>query len=148
MKKLLLVLVVAICLVALCACGEKAPEKEPEKEPVVVTPVSSGEITQEVVEPAKESGEPLNESGEVEFHYSEDLPDADTLINDLMNSEEYKKKSDKDKKVAVENMLNELVLRKEIKNLSYDESEQLFSFEYKNGTLGGVSLKGFDDKTN
>lgn len=67
---------------------------------------------------------------------------VDELINKLINSEEYSKMSDNEKKEACEKLLKDLKEKEAIKNYSY--SDMLFSFEYKNGTLGGIQLKDWN----
>lgn len=73
---------------------------------------------------------------------------VDELIRNLVNSEEYSKMSENEKKSECEKLLNKLKENGVIKDYSYFDSEKLYSFEYNDGSLGGISLKEFDSEYN
>ena len=140
MKKLLLIcLIISILATILCACGKKESE-------VVSTPLESEEIVEQ-----EETIEEIP-SGELEAYLEasdvDEMGNVDEELHDLLSSDEYMNKSQAEKKIACENLLKELENNGEIKNLQYDEDSELFSFEYKNSVLGGVSLKEFDENLN
>lgn len=66
---------------------------------------------------------------------------VDTSINNLITSSDYSKMSLEEKQIAVTKLLNTLKKEGEIKSYNYSESNTMFSFTYKNGTLGGVTLE-------
>lgn len=74
--------------------------------------------------------------------------DVDELINTLLNSDEYSKMSDDEKEEACKKLLNELKAKKAIKNYSYSNSDMLYSFEYNDGSLGGIKLKDWEPNFN
>ncbi len=68
---------------------------------------------------------------------------VDERIDQLMKSSAYKNSSFEKQKELIFDMLKELERERYIINLYYNEESLLFSFEYSNGTLGGVSLRDF-----
>lgn len=79
---------------------------------------------------------------------SDDNVDADELINKLINSEKYSKMSDDEKIKACETLLKELKEKKAIKDYFYSSTDMLYSFEYKDGSLGGIKIKDWDPNFN
>lgn len=129
MKKLL-ILCMIFMLVVLCACEEKTPK------------TVNGEITETPIEETEQQPEELEytfgvgEEDDVVDVYTE----VDEALTNLITSDEYIAKTDEEKVSACQTLLDELYQKGEIKNLSYDEIEKYFTFEYKNGFAGGLSL--------
>ncbi len=73
---------------------------------------------------------------------------VDTKISKITDSEEYKESSYDDRKTAIEQLLTELKEEKYIKNVYYDKDNQMFTFQYSSGVLGGVMIKEFDSLMN
>lgn len=74
--------------------------------------------------------------------------DVDELINKLTKSEGYSKMSYDEKKESCRKLLEELKEKGAIKYYSYSDTSMLYSFEYKDGSLGGIMLKEWDPKFN
>ena len=92
------------------------------------------------------------ESAEIE-NVSVESPDefdkmqlADDKIEELTSSEKYKDASKEERYTLVSDLLESLEAEGSIKNLAYFEEDELFSFQYENGVLGGVSLDDFSTK--
>ena len=66
--------------------------------------------------------------------------DANTEVNNLINSSEYQEMTTNERRAACEELLNELKKEGAIKCYSYSESDMLFSYETKNGNLGGIKI--------
>ena len=64
-------------------------------------------------------------------------------IKMLLNSEAYKTAEAEERIELVSNLLNELESNGDIWNLSLNEEGNLFSFQYLDGTLGGVTIEDF-----
>ena len=73
---------------------------------------------------------------------------VDELINKLVNSDEYNKMSENEKKIECEKLLEKLKENDAIKDYYYSDSEKLYSFEYTDGSLGGITIKEFDTEFN
>lgn len=73
---------------------------------------------------------------------------VDTKIAEITASEEYKESSYDDRKTTIEQILTDLKREKYIKNVYYDKDNQMFTFQYSSGVLGGVMIKEFDSLTN
>lgn len=69
---------------------------------------------------------------------------VDTKIAEITASEEYKESSYDDRKTTIEQILTDLKREKYIKNVYYDKDNQMFTFQYSSGVLGGVMIKEFD----
>ncbi len=85
------------------------------------------------------------------YYYEEifnENKNIDDGLNKLMESEEYKNSNENKKIEVVENFLKLYEKDNIIKNLDYDSKTKLFSFQYSDGSLGGVSLKEFDPMLN
>lgn len=76
-----------------------------------------------------------------------DYTKIDTLIQNIVEDESL----DKNEQIKkIDEVLQELSKQGVLNDgtLNYDENNELFSFEYSDGSLGGVSLKQFDDELN
>lgn len=73
---------------------------------------------------------------------------VDSAISKLTSSAEYTQMSNYEKKEAVEKLLKRLKNQGKIRCFSYLESSMLYSFEYSNGVLGGIMIKGWDPYMN
>ncbi len=73
---------------------------------------------------------------------------VDTTINNLITSSNYTNMPIEEQQIAVTKLLNILKKEGEIKSYNYSEDNKLFSFTYKNGTLGGVTLEDIDPELN
>lgn len=74
--------------------------------------------------------------------------DVDSGITHLMNSEEFKA-IDEDKQIdSMKCLLDQYQSSNEIKNVYYDPKTKMYTFQYKDGILGGVMLKDFDPNMN
>lgn len=73
---------------------------------------------------------------------------VDTKIAEITDSEEYRYSSYDERKTAIEQLLTDLKREKYIKNVYYDKDNQMFTFQYSSGVLGGVMIKEFDSLTN
>lgn len=73
---------------------------------------------------------------------------VDTKIAEITASKEYKESSYDDRKTTIEQILTDLKREKYIKNVYYDKDNQMFTFQYSSGVLGGVMIKEFDSLTN
>lgn len=80
----------------------------------------------------------------------ENMHTAEERISELTNSQEYKDSNDEQKRSAVEKLLKELENEGLIEkgSIMYDDSQMMFSFQYKGGILGGIMLKEFDPMMN
>lgn len=73
---------------------------------------------------------------------------VDTEISKITDSEEYKESSYDERKTDIEQLLTQLKREKYIRNVYYDKDNQMFTFQYSSGVLGGVMIKEFDSLTN
>ena len=73
---------------------------------------------------------------------------VDTEISKITASEEYKESSYDERKTDIEQLLTQLKREKYIRNVYYDKDNQMFTFQYSSGVLGGVMIKEFDSLTN
>ena len=73
---------------------------------------------------------------------------VDTEIAEITASEEYKESSYDERKTDIEQLLTQLKREKYIRNVYYDKDNQMFTFQYSSGVLGGVMIKEFDSLTN
>lgn len=73
---------------------------------------------------------------------------VDTEISKITDSEEYKESSYDERKTDIEQLLTQLKREKYIRNAYYDKDNQMFTFQYSSGVLGGVMIKEFDSLTN
>lgn len=67
-------------------------------------------------------------------------------LKELSESSNYKESGLKERKEQMETVLIELQQRGYITNLSYDEDTYLFSFQFSDGSLGGMNVKGFETR--
>ena len=74
--------------------------------------------------------------------------DANTEVNNLINSSEYQEMTTNERKVACEELLSELKSKGAIKHYSYSESDMLFSYETKDGILGGIKIQEWNSLFN
>ena len=74
--------------------------------------------------------------------------DANTEVNNLINSSEYQEMTTSERKVACEELLSELKKKGAIKHYSYSESDMLFSYETKDGILGGIKIQDLNPMFN
>lgn len=151
MKKVSFIcLIIAVLGLVLCACGEKTPKTSGEGKTSESTEIPVGELTPQYEEDLPIIGD--EDDADDDENEKEDEEDSclevDKLIRDLTGSEEYQAKTDEEKVAACQNLLDELLAQGEIKNLLYDQNDMMFSFEYKNGYLGGVMIKDFDPNLN
>lgn len=73
---------------------------------------------------------------------------VDTKIAEITASEEYKESYYDERKTDIEQLLTQLKREKYIRNVYYDKDNQMFTFQYSSGVLGGVMIKEFDSLTN
>lgn len=66
----------------------------------------------------------------------------------LIQDEKYNKLSEDDKIKDMEKLLKLYSKKGDIKKLYYDSKNKTFTFEYKDGVLGGMKMTKFDSKTN
>ena len=84
--------------------------------------------------------------------YNENKEDVDEGVKVMMEAEKYKKMSKNQQIDIMGELLKNYENNDVIKNLNYSKDEVLYSFEYNSGddkgTLGGVSLKNWDEDLN
>jgi len=73
---------------------------------------------------------------------------VDDEIEKMVESAEYKNATIDERKNIANSLLLRLKKEKAIKRFSYSKDSYLFSFTYKNGTLGGIYLKDFNTQFN
>lgn len=71
---------------------------------------------------------------------------VDNEISTVLNSDQYKNSNQKEREDLISKILKDLEKEKLIKNLSYDNKNYLFSFQYVDNSLGGVQLQDFNAK--
>lgn len=78
------------------------------------------------------------------------IQEAEETIDSVLKEEDFEALEETEKIQKVEEMLEQLTedgaIEKE--TIEYDDVEQLFTFEYSDGTLGGISLRDFSDEFN
>lgn len=74
--------------------------------------------------------------------------DVDTGIEKLMNLKEFQDLGEESKVDRVRCLLDRYSASGEIRNVYYDENTKTYTFQYKDGILGGVMLKSFDPNMN
>lgn len=84
--------------------------------------------------------------------YSQYKEDVDSGVESFMGSETFNKMNEANQIKEINNLLKMYQNDGVIKNLYYDSSNKLYSFEYNygetKGALGGVSLKDMDPMMN
>ena len=78
--------------------------------------------------------------GYISLEYNSNI-DANTEVNNLINSSAYQEMTDSERKDACEKLLKELKSKGAIKYYSYNESDMLFSYKTKDGILGGIKIQ-------
>lgn len=78
----------------------------------------------------------LGEYDEIEY--------IDSKIKFITETDEYKSAEIDERKAIINQLLIQLKKDKRIRNFSYNKDNFLFSFEYLDGSLGGVMIKEFD----
>ncbi len=86
---------------------------------------------------------PQNEYSEEDYD-KEGQEYVDSKIQELFAEQGFSEKKQEDKKKDVEKLLIDLSLHKWIKKVDHDDSEMMYTFEYRNGFLGGISLQESD----
>lgn len=83
-------------------------------------------------------------------HKEQIISQAEETMDSALRKESFKKLNENEKIKKIEEMLAEFAKDGAIEEqtIDYDETEQLFMFEYSDGTLGGISLKDFNDELN
>lgn len=83
-------------------------------------------------------------------HKEQIISQAEETMDSALRKESFKKLDENEKIKKIEEMLAEFAKDGAIEEqtIDYDETEQLFMFEYSDGTLGGISLKEFNDELN
>lgn len=76
----------------------------------------------------------------------EQMTYVNNKIKKLSESNNYKESGLKERKEQMEVVLTELKQSGYITNLSYDENTYLFSFQFSDGSLGGMNVKGFETR--
>lgn len=66
----------------------------------------------------------------------------------LVQNEKYNKLSEENQIKDMEKLLKLYSKKGDIKKLYYDSKNKTFTFEYKDGVLGGMKMTKFDSKTN
>lgn len=74
----------------------------------------------------------------------EQMDYANKKIREISESSKYKESSIEERKEQMEPVLTELKQKRYIKNLEYYDDNYLFSFQYSNGSLGGVYIKSYE----
>jgi len=98
--------------------------------------------------------EDTNSSGSDDEDDDDDLTDedidnmeiVDNAIEELLNSEEYKNATNEQKANKAIDMLHELGGQYVKQGSIYNDKDELVSFEYSCGVLGGVQIKDFNDR--
>lgn len=78
----------------------------------------------------------LGEYDEIEY--------IDSKIKFITETDEYKSAEIDERKAIINQLLIQLKKDKRIRNFSYNKDNFLLSFEYLDGSLGGVMIKEFD----
>lgn len=96
-----------------------------------------------------------NSSNEIDIDYylplSQDALDrieaVDTQIDDLLTDAGFQEKTIEDRKLAANELLDEIVSSNLIEeaSITYDEDSQVISFTYADGICGGIMLGDFDE---
>lgn len=73
---------------------------------------------------------------------------VDNQLHELMVSESFESADEETRVTYVKALLKKLKKEKRIKNYFYSTETQMFSFEYKDGSLGGVVIKEHDPLMN
>lgn len=71
---------------------------------------------------------------------------VDNTINELIESEEFKTGDIEIRKKLSEDLMNELEKLKYINNVYYEDN--MYTFQYSNGSLGGIMLKDWNPMLN
>lgn len=69
---------------------------------------------------------------------------VDEQIQAIVQSDAYKNASIDQREQIISHLLSQLKKEEAINNFLYEKGNYLFSFEYCDGTLGGVKIKDFD----
>ena len=89
-----------------------------------------------------------NSNSQVNSMYSKYSNDVDSGISEFMETTYFKSLSDSNKVRTMKKLLVKYTLSGQIKNVYYNEDNMMYSFQYKDGILGGVMLKDFDPYMN
>lgn len=99
-----------------------------------------------------------SKSNEVKVQYytvisdeeNEIMATVDNKIDEILLSGNFTEKTIEEKEELVQDTLNAFVETGEISDgsIAYNENDQLFSFQYSNGVLGGVMIGEFDKEQN
>ncbi len=93
-----------------------------------------------------------NSSDIVNEAYNKYLKDVDSGVSYLMQIEEFKEMDENSQIKEIKDLLKKYQNAMIIKNLHYDSTNKLYSFQYNygelKGSLGGVSLKKWDPMMN
>ncbi len=100
-------------------------------------PEQSSKTEDSVSELTSDQSETESESPDSKAAYAQEQ------IDQMMDSKNYQQADKQEKTKMAKTVLKELESRQYIKNLYYDESGELFSFEYANGILGGIQMRDF-----
>ena len=73
-----------------------------------------------------------------------DLGDWNELLQPVFESEEYKKMTESEKIEAIKALLSSLSKQGLVKNIYFDKSNAIFSFECKNGAGRAIMIRGFN----
>ena len=80
--------------------------------------------------------------------YKQNINSVDDGIHDLMNLKEYKNMEEAKQIQIIRKLLEKYKKNGKIKNLYYDQKGKMYTFQYKDGILGGVMIKPFDPELN
>jgi len=112
-----------------------------------VLEVSTNEETKKVTE-YLESSAKMNDIAFRIINVFRDIGYVDDRISAVTATDAYKNASVDERKDIIQQLLTELKHENAIKYVYYSKDNYLFSFEYKDGTLGGVKIKDFDPYMN
>lgn len=90
-----------------------------------------------------------NELEEQKVSYSEEdaIEMVDQMIRDLTKSDEFLSADEEKRKEMSYQLLKHLKNSELIKNFKFQEKSHMYSFEYIDGTTGGISLKDFSSNS-
>ena len=166
MRKFLVLLMALVLVVGICGCaktGESAPTKTAEstKESVVDKEVKEDES----VEASKEEStdvkdeksndlekDPSKENNKTDSNKEADkdvdpLEKVDKTLAKIMGNEDFQALSMEEKAAKLLPILEQLVEQGYITpdSIHYEDGDDVISYEYANGILGGVMLRDFTD---
>ena len=133
----------------LTGCGSDKKTEESSKG-------TESSVPDDVTQDSFEEGDPSETSAQQDSSESDTFTDeelkameiTDEKLGELTNTDEFKNGDLETRKKLAEDTLNELAKDGYVIKDSMYVSDDMISFSYKGGALGGIQLKGFDPYMN